>query len=518
MTAVNKKTEGPAKERILFAAFEAVPFIKTGGLGDVAGSLPGALGKLGADVRLIMPKFAAIPQKFKEQMVHLADFYMPLGWRSQFVGIETITYNDVIIYFVDNEYYFNRDQAYGYYDDGERIAYFSRAVLEALKYIDFSPQIIHCNDWHTALIPAFLKGKYGLDVMRAAPGEKEGRPFSSIRTVFTVHNLKFQGKFSGYMIGDVLGFSQLEAENLGLIDDDAVNFMRSALSFADRITTVSPTYAEEICTDFFGEHAQDIFNSRHDVLRGILNGINTTALDPETDPMIPEHFCAADSLKKVSEEDGTSSEAACIPEGKLKAKAALRERLGLENSESAPIFSIISRLTDQKGLDLVIAIIDEFMNEDVQFIVLGVGDQKYEDKFREMAWRYPGRFSSCQFFDEPLSHMIYAGSDFILVPSLFEPCGLTQIIAMRYGALPIVRETGGLKDTVQPYNKYDGSGTGFTFANYNAHELLFTMKDANGLFHDNKDAFAALVSHALNQDFSWDVSAQKYLDLYRELL
>lgn len=508
------------KERILFAAFEAVPFIKTGGLGDVAGSLPGALNRLGADVRLIMPKFASIPQKYKDQMVHVADFYMPLGWRSQFVGIETLTYKGVIVYFIDNEYYFNRDQAYGYYDDGERVAYFSRAVLESLKYLDFSPQVIHCNDWHTALIPAFLQGKYGLDIMKAAPGKEEGMPYSSIRTVFTVHNLKFQGKFSGYMIGDVLGFSQLEAENLGLIDGDAVNFMRSGLSFADRITTVSPTYADEICTDFFGENAQDIFNSRRDVLCGILNGIDTKALDPETDPMIPEHYCAADARLKVSDDDGDGSyeTGPCIPEGKLRAKEALQQRLGLATDPNKPIYSIISRLTDQKGLDLVIAIIDEFLQEDVQLIVLGVGEHKYEEKFRSLAGMMPDRVSSCQFFDEPLSHMIYAGSDFVLVPSLFEPCGLTQIIAMRYGALPIVRETGGLKDTVIPYNKFDGTGTGFTFANYNAHELLFTMKEANSIFHENKEAFAGLVAHALEQDFSWDVSAQKYLDLYRELI
>lgn len=518
MTEKTNKTGSKSAERILFAAFEAVPFIKTGGLGDVAGSLPGALNQLGADVRLIMPKFATIPEEFKSQMTHVADFYMPLGWRSQFVGIETLTYKGVIVYFIDNEYYFYRDQAYGYYDDGERIAYFSRAVLEALKYIDFSPQVIHCNDWHTALIPAFLRGKYGLDIMKAAPGMTEGMPFSSIKTVFTVHNLKFQGKFSGYMIGDVLGFSQLEAENLGLIDGDAVNFMRSALSFADRITTVSPTYAEEICTDFFGENAQDIFNSRRNVLSGILNGIDTSALDPETDPKIPEHFSAADARIKVSDENGTPAETACIPEGKLKAKAALQQRLGLEVTPDKPIYSIISRLTDQKGLDLVVAIIDEFMEEDVQFIVLGVGEQRYEDKFREIAGRFPGRASSCQFFDESLSHMIYAGSDFVLVPSLFEPCGLTQIIAMRYGALPIVRETGGLKDTVIPYNKYDGSGTGFTFANYNAHELLFTMKEANTLFHDNKEAFTGLVARAMEQDFSWDVSAAEYLELYRELI
>ena len=511
-------TYDSSKERILFAAFEAVPFIKTGGLGDVAGSLPAALNKLGADVRLIMPKFATIPQKFKDQMVHVADFYMPLGWRSQFVGIETITYNGVIIYFIDNEYYFYRDQAYGYYDDGERIAFFSRAILESLKYLDFSPQIIHCNDWHTALVPAFLRGKYGFDVMKAAPGEVEGRPYSDIRTIFTVHNLKFQGMFSGYMIGDVLGFSQIEAENQGLVCGDAVNFMRSALSFADRITTVSPTYANEVCTDFYGENAQDIFNSRRNVLHGILNGIDTKALDPETDPMIPYHFCAGDCLAKPSDGTGSISDQPHIPEGKIQAKMELQKKLGLQVNPDKPIFSIISRLTDQKGLDLVLAIIDEFMQMDVQFVVLGVGESKYEDKFRSMGEFMPDKFAACLYFDEPLSHQIYAASDFMLVPSLFEPCGLTQIIAMRYGTLPIVRETGGLKDTVRPYNKFDGSGTGFTFANYNAHELLFTMKDANDLYYNDKNAFCRLVSQAMNTDFSWDVSAKKYLELYKELI
>ena len=514
-TKTSKKA--PVQERILFAAFEAVPFIKTGGLGDVAGSLPAALCRMGADVRLIMPKFAAIPQKFKDQMVHVADFYMPLGWRNQYVGIETITYNGVIVYFIDNEYYFNRDQAYGYFDDGERVAYFSRAVLEALKYISFSPQVIHMNDWHTALIPAFLKGKYSQEIMMPAPDEVEGRPFSELRTVFTVHNLKFQGMFSGYMIGDVLGFSQIEAENLGLVQWDSVNFMRSALCFADIITTVSPTYAEEVCTEFFGERAQDIFNSRKSVLHGILNGIDTTALDPETDPMIPFHFCAEDCHPK-SENGETIVDELRIPEGKALCKETLQKKLGLAVEPDKPIFSIISRLTDQKGLDLVFAIIDEFMEADVQFIVLGVGEQQYEDKFRALSEANPEKFASCLYFDEPLSHQIYAGSDFILVPSLFEPCGLTQIIAMRYGSLPIVRETGGLKDTVQPYNKYDGTGTGFSFANYNAHELLFTMKDACDLYYNNKPAYTKLVSQAFDQDFSWNVSANKYLELYRSLI
>lgn len=477
------------KPRVLFAAFEAVPFAKTGGLGDVAGSLPRALVKAGGDVRLIMPKFGTIYQEYKDQMTHIADFYLDLSWRRQFCGIETMRFKGVTIYFIDNEYYFYRDRPYGYDDDCERAAFFAKAVLESLKYIDFKPDIIHCNDWHTALVPAFLKIWYRHD-------EK----YAHIRTVFTVHNLKFQGVFSGYAIGDILGFSVDEAKECGLVYNGDINYMRSALSLADRLTTVSPTYAEEICTDFYGEHAQDIFNSRRDVLQGIMNGIDTKVLDPAKDPMIPYHFTSDDIL------------------GKAQVKEVLQQRLGLEVSPEKPIFSIISRLTDQKGLDLVLAIIDEFMQLDVQFVVLGIGEYKYENKFRSMAEFMPHKFAAALYFDEPLSRMIYAGSDFMLVPSLFEPCGLTQITAMRYGSLPIVRETGGLKDSVQPYNKYDGSGTGFTFANYNAHELLFTMKHANDLFYNDKAAISQLVKQAMEADFSWNASALKYLQLYRELL
>ncbi len=477
------------RPRVLFAAFEAVPFAKTGGLGDVAGSLPAALVKMGADVRLIMPKFGTIYQKYKDQMTHVADFYIDLSWRHQFCGIETMRHKGVTIYFIDNEYYFYRDMPYGYDDDCERAAFFSKAVLEALKYIDFKPDIIHCNDWHTALVPAFLKVWY-----------RQDERFAHLKTIFTIHNLKFQGVFSGYAIGDILGFSVDEARDCGLVYDGDINYMRSALSLADCLTTVSPTYAEEICTDFYGERAQDIFNSRRSVLHGILNGMDTKVLDPMKDPMIPFHFSADDFSARVQN------------------KEALQSRLGLEVSADKPIFAIISRLTDQKGLDLVLAIIDEFMFMDVQFVVLGVGEKKYEDKFRSMAAFMPHKFAAALYFDESLSRLIYAGSDFMLVPSLFEPCGLTQITAMRYGSLPIVRETGGLKDTVQPYNMYDGSGTGFTFANYNAHELLFTMKHANDLFYNDKEAINGLIDHAMHEDFSWNASAARYLQLYKEFL
>ena len=474
--------------KVLFAAFEAVPFMKTGGLGDVAGSLPAALNNNGTEVRLILPKFSGIHEKYRNQMEHVADFRVDLGWRNLFCGIEKLEYNEVTCYFIDNEQYFYRDKPYGYFDDGERIAFFSKAIMESLQYIDFMPDIIHCNDWHTALVPVFLKRFYS-----GIPG------YDRIRTVFTVHNIKFQGKISRFCTGDILGLSDEEAAYYGLIDGDALNYMRGALSTADRLTTVSPSYAEEVCTDFYGEGCQDIFRSRKCILSGILNGIDTVFLDPQKDPALPVHYTARTRKKKAD------------------MKIALQKELGLKEDTDKPLIAVVSRLTDQKGLDLLLRIIDELMQEDIQFVVLGLGEKKYEDKFRSMAAIMPDKFSACIFFDEALSHRIYAGADLVLVPSLFEPCGLTQMISMRYGSLPLVRETGGLKDSVIPYNKYTGEGNGFSFANYNAHELLFTIKDAIELMRNNKEAWDKMVRSAMNTDFSWSRSAKEYIDLYEDL-
>lgn len=479
-----------SKPEILYAAFEAEPFMKTGGLGDVAGSLPVSLQKAGADVRLILPKFGTIPEEYRRRMTHLADFYMNLSWRHQYCGIDVLEHEGVTVYFIDNEYYFKRDYPYGYYDDGERIAFFSKAVLESLRYLpDFRPRIIHCNDWHTALIPVFLKALY------------RGEPmFDRIRTVFTVHNLKFQGIFTDAICEDILGLSREDAARYGMICDDTVNYMRGALSVSDRLTTVSPTYAEEICTHFYGERAEGIFLSRKSVLTGILNGIDTEKLDPRKDPALPAHF----SEKSVWR--------------RRLCKEQLQRELGLAEAPGTPLLVLVSRLTDQKGLDLLLFILSELMNEDVQFAVLGVGDDKYEAAFRDYAVQMPQKFAARLAFDEALSHRFYGGADLVLVPSKFEPCGLTQMMAMRYGALPLVRETGGLKDSVVPYNQYTGEGTGFSFANYNAHELLFTIKHALDLYRDNRPAWDRLVLNAMAQDFSWAASAEKYMALYRELL
>lgn len=470
------------KIKVLFAAFEAVPYAKTGGLGDVAGSLPKELNRLGADVRLIMPRHGVIPDPERSKMEHVADFYVDLNWRHQYCGLDRITGPDSTVYFIDNEFYFKRDAVYGYGDDCERAAFFALAAVECIKYMDFEPDIIHCNDWHCAVIPAMLRLKK-----------------MDMRTVFTVHNLKFQGTCDGSFAGDILGISWENAKSLGFDEFGHVNLMKSALRLSDRLTTVSPTYAKEICTEYFGEGADGIFNERRSVLSGILNGIDTKVLNPATDKNLPAHYSVRTWQK-----------------GKPSVKEALQKRLGLEVSAGKPLFSIISRLTDQKGLDLVLAIIDEFMQEDVQFAVLGVGERRYEDKFKELAAAMPEKFAAAIYFDEPLSRMIYAGSDFMLVPSLFEPCGLTQITAMRYGTIPIVRETGGLKDSVRPY---DGKkGVGFTFPNYNAHELLFKMKDAEYIYYNDKEALCGLIERAMKKDFSWKTSAKKYLALYSELV
>lgn len=475
--------------KILYTAFECTPFMKTGGLGDVAGSLPRALLTAGADVRLVMPKFSGIPAAFKSQMTHIADFYMYLSWRRQYCGIEMLKLDGVICYFIDNEYYFSRPQPYGYDDDGERTAFFAKAVLDCLPYLtDFLPDIIHCNDWHTALTPVYLKARYQFGI------------YQNIKTVFTIHNLKFQGIYPRYCTGDVLGLSDEEAERSGLLYKDCINYMKGALCCSDMLTTVSPSYAEEICTEFYGEKLDDVFRSKRAILRGILNGIDTKAYDPESDKLIAVHY-NADDLS-----------------GKTANKLLLQEKFGLRQSPDTPFTAIISRLTDQKGLDLVLHIIREFMQEDVQFAVLGVGEKKYEESFSNLASELPCKAAARICFDDNLSHLVYAGADMILVPSLFEPCGLSQMFAMRYGALPIVRETGGLRDSVKPYNKYTQTGTGFSFANYNAHELLFTLKEAVKLYHTNRSEWDKMVVRAMNEDFSWQNSAIQYIKLYTELL
>lgn len=476
---------------VLFASFEAMPFLKTGGLGDVAGSLPKALKKEGYDVRVVLPKVSCIPDKYKSKMKHIKDFYFPLSWRSVYCGIEEYTLKGITYYFIDNEYYFRRDGIYGYFDDGERMAYFSKAICEIIPYIpNFNCRILHCNDWHTALAPVFLRECY------------RNQPiYDRIRSIFTVHNIKFQGQMSDYVLGDILGLSQIPAANAQLhINHDTINFMKGALSYSDLISTVSPSYAQEIQNPFYGEHLERIFQRRWSSLWGILNGIDTEFFNPEKDKALTANYSA----------DYISGKSAC--------KKALQNEFCLEEDEDIPIIIMVGRLTQQKGLDLVACILDELLNERMQLIVLGTGDQEYEWMLKNAEYRHPDKMRVCLNFDEALSHRMYAGADMLLMPSLFEPCGLTQMISMRYGTLPIVRQTGGLRDSVSCYNEYTGEGTGFGFNNYNAHELLYTTKNAMALYHSHKDIWEALMHQAMTQDFSWDNAAKTYDDMYKEVL
>ncbi len=471
---------------VLFATFEAIPFVKTGGLGDVGGTLPKALQAAGADIRVILPKFATIPQEFLDKMTHLTDFPLLLSWRSQYCGIEKLEYDGITWYFVDNEYYFGRSYPYGFFDDGERIAFFAKAVCECIAHLDFKPDILHCNDWHTALSCVFLRENF-----------REWEGYGGIKTVFTIHNLKFQGKYASSVLGNVLGLHDCPAARNQLLQGDAVNYMRGALNYADRITTVSPTYAWEICTDFYGEGCNDIFNRRKSILSGILNGIDQETYDPK-------------KLEVPFDQDHLA--------GKDENKRRLQEKLGFQQDPDIPLIGVISRLTDQKGFDLVNYILPELLESDVQLAVLGTGQKEYEDAFKYFASQYPEKVSANILFSEPLSIEFYASCDMILVPSLFEPCGLSQMIAMRYGTLPVVRETGGLKDSVLPYNQYTGEGNGFSFANYNAHELLFTIQRAIKLFQEDRPAWDQLVQNAFAADFCWENSAGQYMALYRDLL
>ncbi len=479
------------KIQVLFAVFEAVPFIKTGGLGDVGGSLPSAICKAGADMRVMLPKLESIPCEYKDRMKKIAEFSVPLSWRQQYCGIEVLREKGVTFYFIDNEYYFKRPLPYGYDDDAERIAFFSKAILESLQHIpDFSPVLIHCNDWHTALVPVFLREQY----MRLPQYQKIG-------TVFSVHNLKYQGIFPSSVLGDVLGLAGSKPAADQLAFRDAVNYMQGALYYSDRLTTVSPTYAEEICTPYFGEHMEGIFQQRRSILCGILNGIDTYKNAPGRDPFLVQTYNRT-----------------TFPEGKSVNKRALQEFLGLAVNPDVPLLVMITRLTEQKGLDLVLGILEELLRENIQLAVLGVGESKYENAFRHYHHTMPDKVNACITFDLELSSRFYAAADMLLMPSKFEPCGLSQMLAMHYGTIPVVRETGGLKDSVIAYNQYDDTGDGFSFANYNAHELLFTIKHALDIYFNHKDSWNGIIKRAMKKDFSWKHSAQEYIRLYEDLI
>lgn len=476
------------KMQIVFASAECAPFVKTGGLGDVAGSLPAALVRAGAEVIVMVPKYATIKDEYKAQMEHFSDFYVSLGWRNEYCGLEKLEHDGVTYMFIDNERYFARDYPYGFFDDGERFAFFSKAITESLQHLPagFECDILHCNDWQTALAPVFLREFY------------QGLPlYDRVKTVFSIHNVAFQGQFSDTVMEDILGVAHIPAAASQLrCDACSINYMLGALRYADAITTVSPTYANEIQTPEFGEGLDGVLRERSYALQGILNGIDVAGFDPATDKRIAANYTVEDRS------------------GKAVCKAKLQEELGLEVRDDRPLMVMVTRLTRQKGMDLVMYALDRILSGGVQVAVLGTGDRDYEDGLRYFQDKYPGTMAARIEFDPALSQRMYAAADMFLMPSKFEPCGLSQIIAMRYGTLPIVRETGGLKDTVQPYNEFTGEGTGFSFSNFNGDEMGDAVFRAARLFWDNRDAWNQLVTQAMSQDFSWTRSADKYLDLY----
>ena len=480
--------ETSKKMQIVFASAECAPFVKTGGLGDVAGSLPAALVRAGAEVIVMVPKYATIKDEYKAQMEHFSDFYVSLGWRNEYCGLEKLEHDGVTYMFIDNERYFARDYPYGFFDDGERFAFFSKAITESLQHLPagFECDILHCNDWQTALAPVFLREFY------------QGLPlYDRVKTVFSIHNVAFQGQFSDTVMEDILGVAHIPAAASQLrCDACSINYMLGALRYADAITTVSPTYANEIQTPEFGEGLDGVLRERSYALQGILNGIDVAGFDPATDKRIAANYTVEDRS------------------GKAVCKAKLQEELGLEVRDDRPLMVMVTRLTRQKGLDLVMYALDRILAGGVQVAVLGTGDRDYEDGLRYFQDKYPGTMAARIEFDPALSQRMYAAADMFLMPSKFEPCGLSQIIAMRYGTLPIVRETGGLKDTVIPYNEFTGEGTGFSFSNFNGDEMGDAVFRAARLFWDNREAWDQLVTQAMSQDFSWTRSADKYLDLY----
>lgn len=475
--------------KIVFVITEADPFIKTGGLGEVGGSLPAFLSKQGVDVRVIMPKYSAIADHLRGEFKHLAHFDVPITWRKQYCGLDEMVYQGIHYYFIDNEYYFSRPRVYGEYDDAERFAFFSRAALESLIHIPgFKPDIIHCHDWHTALIPLMLKEFYNREPL-----------YYPIKTVFTIHNLKYQGIFAKEVLGDILGLGMEYFTEEALEFHGSVNFMKAALIYADRITTVSPTYAQEIQNPYYGENLDGLLRKRSASLRGILNGIDYQIYDPYKDPYIVMPY---NNFPLAKEEN----------------KKHLQSIFGLPVRGDRAVLGMVSRLADQKGLDLLAHVIEEILDLNVQLVILGTGENRYEQMLRHFASKYREKLAIRLEFLDKLAHQIYAGADLFLMPSRFEPCGISQMIAMRYGTIPIVRETGGLKDTIMPYNAVTGSGNGFSFINYNAHELLFTIQYAVKLYENDKLVWDNIRQNALTSDFGWDRSANAYIEIYESLL
>ena len=474
--------------KVLFAASEAHPFIKTGGLGDVMGALPKSLINLDIDARVVIPKYKNIKDELKQKLQFIKWFTVSVGWRNQYCGVFQYDYDGVIYYFIDNEYYFNRDGLYGYFDDGERFAFFNRAVLELIKEIDWQPDLINCNDWQTGMIPVLLNLEYKKDLF-----------YSKIRTIFSIHNLLFKGSFSPNILPELFGYDYMPLANGSVELDGAVSFLKGGLNYCDQITTVSNTYAEEIKTPQYGEGLDGLLRCRSCYLMGIVNGIDYEEFNPQEDKFIFKNF----DVETI--------------EDKVKNKLALQKELGLPQKENTPMIGLISRLTHQKGCDLIVNIIDRLLQRDIQLVILGTGDYWYEETFKNLQYRYPDKVSANIKFDNTLAHKIYAATDMFLMPSLFEPCGLGQLIALRYGSIPIVRETGGLKDTITPYNKYNGKGNGFGFKNFNSNELMQIVEYALTIYNDEK-AWNNIIRQAMNSDNSWEKSAMQYKLLYEGVI
>ena len=475
-------------KKILFAASEGVPFIKTGGLADVVGSLPKCIDKRYFDVRVILPKYSCMKQEMKDKLKYRAHFYMDFNWKNVYVGILEAEVDGVQYYFIDNEDYFTDFKPYGENAlwEIEKFAFFSKAVLSALPMLDFRPDVIHCHDWQTGLIPVYLNERF-----------QGNEFFRGIKTVMTIHNLKFQGKWSIKDVMSITGLPEYYFTSDKLEAYKDANLLKGGLVFADAITTVSNTYAEEIKTDFYGEGLNGLLCARSGDLRGIVNGIDYDEFNPDTDAYITTHY-NVDNFRKM----------------KIKNKRALQEELGLDHNDKTMLIGIVSRLTDQKGFDLIAYVMDELCQDNIQLVILGTGEERYENMFRHFDWKYNGKVSANIYYSEALSHKIYASCDAFLMPSLFEPCGLSQLMSLRYGTVPIVRETGGLKDTVWPYNEFEGTGTGFSFANYNAHEMLAAIRYAERIYYDQKRDWNKIVERGMKADFSWNVSAKKYQEMY----
>lgn len=474
-------------KKILFLASECVPFIKTGGLADVVGSLPKCINKEEFDIRVMIPKYMAISDLYKNQMKHMIHFYMDLAWRNQYVGIAQMEYDGITFYFIDNEYYFSGNTPYGNIcEDIEKFAFFCKASLSALPIIDFKPDIIHCHDWQTGLLPVYLHDNFSV-----------GEFYQGIKTIFTIHNLKFQGVWDVKSVKDITGLPEyyFTPDKLEAYGD--ANYLKGGIVYSDYVTTVSSTYANEIKMQFYGEGLDGLIRARSNALAGIVNGIDYEEYNPETDQLIYHNYNAKNFRKE-----------------KIKNKRALQQELGLEINDKKFMIGIVSRLTDQKGLDLIDYVIEELCSEDTQLVVLGTGEQKYEHLFRHFAWKYNDRVSANIFYSDERAHKIYAACDAFLMPSLFEPCGLSQLISLRYGTVPIVRETGGLHDTVESYNEYESTGTGFWFSNYNAHEMLATIRYAKKIYFEKKREWNKIIDRGMEKDFSWDNSARRYEDLY----